>query len=74
MFEGGDVSFPIWAGPFGKVAAQGTPVVVTKASEISGYLVAGVGSDGVSGLDLVATLENMSEKLAELEGRLAALE
>ena len=74
LFEGGDVSFPIWAGPFGKVSAQGTPVVVTKASDISGYLVSGTGSDGVAGLDLVATLENISEKLTELEGRLAALE
>lgn len=74
MFEGGDVSFPIWVGPFGKLPAQGAPVVVTKASDISGLLVSGTGSDGVSGLDLVATLEGMSEKLAELEGRIAALE
>lgn len=74
MFEGGDVSFPIWTGPFGKSSAQGTPVVVTKANSLSGLLVSGTGSDGVTGLDLIATLEAMSEKIEELEGRISALE
>jgi hypothetical protein len=74
MFEGGNPSFPIWAGPFGKISGTGLPIVVTKSPSISGLLVSGTGSDGVSGLDLVATLVNMSETISELESQISALE
>jgi hypothetical protein len=74
MFEGGDPSFPIWAGLFGKFSSEGSPLVVTKSPPISGQLTSGVGTDGVSGLDLVATLVAMSNKISELEGEISSLE
>jgi hypothetical protein len=74
MFEGGDPSYPIWAGQFGRFSSQGGALVVKKAPTISGYLVSGTGVDGTPGLDLMATLVNMSQKIIELEGRVSALE
>ena len=74
MFEGGDPSFPIWSGSFGRFSSPNGALVVKKSPAISGYLVAGVGVDGASGLDLMATLVNLSEKIVELEGRVSALE
>jgi hypothetical protein len=71
MFEGGDPNYPLWTGSFGKLVA---PLVVASSPTISGHLRGGTGHGGSTGLDLVATLVHMSEKLIELEGRVSALE
>lgn len=74
MFEGGDPYYPIWTGTFGKTISSYGPLVVKPSPAITGHLVAGTSTDGTRGLDLMATLVHMSQKLEELESRIAALE
>jgi hypothetical protein len=74
MFEGGDPSYPLWVGTFGNTISSNGPVIVKPSAAITGHLIAGTSSDNNRGLDLVATLVHMSQKITELEGRIAALE
>lgn len=74
MFEGGDPSYPIWTGTFGKTVSPYGPLVLNTSPAITGHLRGGMSSDSNYGLDLVATLVHMSEKITELESRIAALE
>lgn len=67
MFENGDPSYPVWVGTFGKIVTSLKHVLV-KPDNISGtYIVTSKHSDGRIEVDLLATLEAMSEKLDDLE-------
>lgn len=76
MFEGGDISYPVWVGTFGRVVGTSILPLLSSVSSVSGtapYLVTQT-VDGVSTVDLVATVVSLAQKVNNLEGRLAALE
>jgi Type VI secretion system/phage-baseplate injector OB domain len=82
MFEGGDPSFPVSVGTFGKNVESTnyhtliTPITSTQLAltGVSSYLKTATFSDGTTELDLIASLVAMAQKLVNHETRLASLE
>jgi hypothetical protein len=73
-FEGGDPSHPVWSGTFGKVADSASHVLVTPPTTIPEPLVSIDSIDGVSDLDLVASLVSLANQVNSLAARVATLE
>jgi hypothetical protein len=73
-FEGGDPSFPVWVGTFGKVVDGSTHVVISTPSSIPTPLVSTTSADGHPQLDLVSSLVSLANYVTDLQDRIAALE
>lgn len=79
MFEGGDLAFPVWVGTFGKLpTGQVVPSLSplaegTSLSTAAPYIVTKT-VNGVTEVDLLATVISLANKVAELNTRVTALE
>lgn len=79
MFEGGDPAFPVWVGTFGATPAdQKSPLLKPLDSSVdissaAPYLVLST-ENGITTLDVTATLVAMGNKLTNLEARVTAIE
>lgn len=71
MFEGGDPSFPIWVGTFGKYQGAGSQVKVTDLPQASypATIVTESGATGTTELNLLASVIALAE---ELDGLITA--
>jgi hypothetical protein len=72
MFEGGDVSFPVWVGTFGTLPAaskQGLLKEVTGALPSYPYFVTHTTADGHTEVDILATLIALANKVHEIDVR-----
>ena len=80
MFEGGDPSFPVWLGEFGKHQAKSKKMYIkpldntTSLTGLTPYLIVNNQPDGTAEVDLVASLLAMAAKLKDHETRVASME
>jgi phage baseplate assembly protein gpV len=80
MFEGGDASYPIWTGTFGKPTKDKriNIKVLRDTTSLSGiestHVITERTSNGTTEVDLVATLLVMAAKIKSLETRVTTLE
>ena len=74
MFEGGDPSFPIWTGTFGKYKGTGSQVKLSDLPQgtYPSTVVTTTGTNGLKELDLTATVTAMAEEIEDLKDILAA--
>lgn len=71
MFEGGDPSFPIWTGTFGKYQGPGNQVKIADLpkGDYPGTIVTQKGTNALTEMDLLASIVALSE---ELDGLITA--
>lgn len=80
MFEGGDPSFPVWFGEFGKHQGTSKKMYIkpldnsTSLTGLTPYLIINSQPDGTKEVDLVATLLAMAASLKDHETRIASIE
>lgn len=67
MFEGGDPSFPIWIGTFGKTQGTGKHGLLKAHKGATTGLITSKFSDGTTEIDILATLASFQTRIAQLE-------
>lgn len=67
LFEGGDPSFPIWVGTFGKTQGSAKHGLIKAYSGSTTGLVTSSFSDGTTEIDILATLAALQARIAALE-------
>lgn len=71
MFENGDPAYPVWVGTFGKVIDNDQHILISPGTTSGTFISKSTFVDGKTELDLVATLKAISDKLDDLETRVA---
>ena len=80
MFEGGNISHPVWIGTYGKNVTKDKHLLVTPIAEsqsltgLTPYIKTETHSDGTIEVDLGATILAIAQKLQNYETRIASLE
>jgi hypothetical protein len=67
LFEGGDPSFPIWIGTFGKTQGTGKHGLLKAHKGSTTGLITSRFSDGTTEIDILATLASFQTRIAQLE-------
>lgn len=74
MFEGGDPSFPIWSGTFGKTQGAAKHGLIKATTGSTTGLITSKFSDGTTEIDILATLVALQARIKSLETRMTAEE
>ena len=67
LFEGGDPSYPVWVGTFGKTQGTGKHALLKALEGSTTGLVTSTFSDGTVEVDILATLASLQARIAALE-------
>lgn len=74
LFEGGDPSFPVWIGTFGKSQGAGKHGLIKATTSSTTGLVTSGFSDGTIEIDILETLVSLQARITSLESRMTAEE
>lgn len=74
LFEGGDPSFPVWIGTFGKSQGAGKHGLIKATTGSTTGLVTSKFSDGTMEIDILETLIALQQRITSLEARMTAEE
>lgn len=67
LFEGGDPSYPVWIGTFGKTQGAGKHGLLKAHKGSTTGLITSRFSDGTTEIDILATLASFQARIAQLE-------
>ena len=74
MFEGGDPSFPVWIGTFGKTQGTAKHGLIKATTGATTGLVTSTFSDGTVEINILDTLVSLQARITSLETRMTAEE